>query len=82
MNGKSGSKYILKTEITNNKKVIEQLSVIMNNYKENKQTQGLSDNEVKKRVHDLDEIILRYRNIKAFHDDPSVGVVNLRDIEN
>ena len=72
----------LKTELVSNKTLFEGFVIIKKNYENKQNVQGLSDNEVKKRIHQLDELVLKYRNIKAFFDNPQGGVVNMKDIEN
>ena len=62
----------IKTELVSSKKLVEQLST----------GKTSSDLETKKRQHQIDQVVLRYRNIKAFHDNPDAGIVNLQDIEN
>ena len=61
----------IKNELVSSKKLVEDLSAIKQNIK------GLSDLEIKKRAHQIDQVVLRYRNIKAFHDNPEAGIVNL-----
>ena len=50
----------LKDELVRNKKIFEQLEAVRKQYEANRTTEGLSENEVKKRMHQVETVITKY----------------------
>ena len=71
----------LKDELVRNKKLFESLEQIRKKYAAGKDTEGMPDNEVKKRIHQIETANEKYKQLRKFIDNPSAALVNTGDNE-
>ena len=65
----------LKTQLLESKKVFDELAVLKKRYDAGKVPSGLSNDEKQTRLHRMDQLISKYRDIKAFYDNPAGGII-------
>ena len=55
--------------------MFDELAVLKKRYDAGKVPSGLSNDEKQTRLHRMDQLISKYRDIKAFYDSPAGGII-------